>query len=58
MRMVSSNTSSIVLLPRLGPRTLIATGMLLGACALAYLTQLTVTSSYVGHVLPALVILP
>ena len=52
--LLSSNTSSIVLLPRLGPRTLIASGMLIGGAGMAYLTQLTVTSSYVGSVLPAL----
>ena len=52
--LISSNTSSIVLLPRLGPRVLIAAGMLIGGGAMAYLTQLTVTSSYAGSVLPAL----
>jgi hypothetical protein len=40
-----------------GPRVLIAAGMLLGAGGMAYLTQLTVTSSYTGAVLPALLIL-
>jgi EmrB/QacA subfamily drug resistance transporter len=52
--LVSSNTSSIVLLPRLGPRTLIAAGMLIGGGGMAYLTQITVTSSYAVGVLPAL----
>jgi EmrB/QacA subfamily drug resistance transporter len=52
--LVSSNTSSIVLLPRLGPRTLIAAGMLIGGGGMAYLTQITVTSSYAAGVLPAL----
>jgi EmrB/QacA subfamily drug resistance transporter len=55
--LLSSNVSSIVTLPRLGPRVLITTGMLLGAGAMTYLTQLTVTSSYAGGVLPALLIL-
>src|ERR1039457_986878 len=55
--LVSSNTSSIVLLPRLGPRVLITSGMLCGVAAMAYLTQLTVTSSYATGVLPALLIL-
>jgi EmrB/QacA subfamily drug resistance transporter len=55
--LLSSNVSSIVTLPRLGPRVLITTGMLLGAGGMTYLTQLTVTSSYVGGVLPALLIL-
>ena len=55
--LLSSNVSSIVTLPRLGPRVLITTGMLLGLAAMTYLTQLTVTSSYAGGVLPALLIL-
>jgi EmrB/QacA subfamily drug resistance transporter len=55
--LVSSNVSSIVTLPRFGPRVLISSGMLLGAGAMAYLTQITVTSSYVGSVLPALLVL-
>jgi Major Facilitator Superfamily len=46
-----------VTLPRLGPRVLITTGMLFGAGGMAYLTQLTVTSSYAGGVLPPLIIL-
>jgi EmrB/QacA subfamily drug resistance transporter len=55
--LLSSNLSSIVGLPRLGPRVLIAAGMLLGAGGMAYLTQLAVTSSYASAVLPALLIL-
>jgi EmrB/QacA subfamily drug resistance transporter len=55
--LLSSNVSSIVTLPRFGPRVLIATGMLLGAGGMTYLTQLTVTSSYLGGILPPLLIL-
>jgi EmrB/QacA subfamily drug resistance transporter len=56
--LISSNLSSIVLLPKLGPRTLIAAGMLFGAGGMVYLTTLvTVTSSYVASVLPALLIM-
>jgi EmrB/QacA subfamily drug resistance transporter len=55
--LISSNLSSIVGLARFGPRVLIATGMLLGAGGMAYLTQVTVTSSYASSVLPALLIL-
>jgi EmrB/QacA subfamily drug resistance transporter len=55
--LVSSNLASIAGLPRLGPRVLIAAGMLLGAGGMAYLTQVTVTSGYAGAVLPALLIL-
>jgi EmrB/QacA subfamily drug resistance transporter len=55
--LLSSNTSSIVLLPRVGPRALIVTGMLLGGGAMGYLTQLTVTSSYAVSVVPALAVM-
>jgi len=52
--LISSNLASIV---GLAPRALIAAGMLLGAGGMAYLTQVTVTSSYISAVLPALLIL-
>jgi hypothetical protein len=52
--LISSNLSSAI---GLGPRTLIAAGMLLDAVGMALLTQVTVTSSYVSAVLPALLIL-
>jgi EmrB/QacA subfamily drug resistance transporter len=53
--LIASNSSSIFLLPRVGPRALIVTGMVLGGGAMAYLTQLTVTSSYATDIAPALV---
>jgi hypothetical protein len=37
--LMGANLSSTVLLPRVGPRALIATGMLLGTGAMAYLTR-------------------
>jgi hypothetical protein len=55
--LVSSTVSSTVALPRVGPRVLIASGMLLGVGAMAYLTQLTVTSSYAAVVLPAIIVM-
>jgi EmrB/QacA subfamily drug resistance transporter len=55
--LLSSNLSSIVLLPRLGPRALISLGMLLGGGSMVYLSQLTVTSSYAVSVLPSLLAL-
>jgi EmrB/QacA subfamily drug resistance transporter len=55
--LIVSNLSSIVLLLRVGPRVLIAGGMLLGAGGMLYLTQVSVTSSYVSAVLPPLLIL-
>ncbi|MGH3276797.1 MAG: MFS transporter [Streptosporangiaceae bacterium] len=53
----SSNTSSIVLLPRSGPRTLIVAGMLLSGAGMADLTLLTATSGYARSILPALLIM-
>jgi EmrB/QacA subfamily drug resistance transporter len=55
--LVSSTVSSTVALPRVGPRVLIASGMLLGVGAMAYLTQLTVTSSFATIILPALIVM-
>src|SRR5216684_7603395 len=52
--LISSNLSSNI---GLGPRALIAAGMLLGAGGMALLTQVTVTSHYVSDVLPGLLIL-
>jgi MFS family permease len=48
---------NIRFLAKVGPRPLLVLGMLLGAVSLAWLAQITPTSSYVGHVLPALLIL-
>jgi EmrB/QacA subfamily drug resistance transporter len=52
--LISSTLSSVVLLPRVGARILIAAGLLLSAGGTAYLGQLTVTSGYPGGILPAL----
>jgi EmrB/QacA subfamily drug resistance transporter len=52
--LISSNLSSSI---GLGPRALIAAGMLLCAGGMALLTQVTVTSSYVSGVLPGVLIL-
>src|ERR1700722_12024675 len=54
--LVTSTVSSVAL-PRVGPRALIATGMLLAAGAMAYLTQLTATSSYAAIILPAVIVM-
>ena len=55
--LLSSNLSSIVFLPRLGPRVLIATGMVLGAAGTGYLSRISVASGYASAVLPALLIM-
>jgi EmrB/QacA subfamily drug resistance transporter len=55
--LLASNSSSIVLMPRVGPRALIVTGMVLGAAGMFYLTRLTPDSGYAGSILPSLVVL-
>ena len=55
--MASSTTSSGILMPRLGPRPLVPTGMLAAAGGLVLLaTQLGLRSSYPGHILPGLLL--
>jgi len=53
---ISSNLANIVLLPRVGPRLLVAPGMLAAACGLAWLTRIGVHSSYAADVLPPLLV--
>jgi EmrB/QacA subfamily drug resistance transporter len=53
---VMSTSSNAILLARVGPRPLVMTGMLLAACGMLLLTQLGEQSSYVGHILPALIV--
>jgi EmrB/QacA subfamily drug resistance transporter len=55
--MTSSVTSNVVLMPRVGPRPLAPTGLLLAAVGLVLLTRIGVHSSYVSHVLPSLLII-
>jgi EmrB/QacA subfamily drug resistance transporter len=50
---IFSATLASSLLPRLGPRTLMCAGLLLGAIGLAWFTQIGVHTAYVTHVLPA-----
>jgi hypothetical protein len=55
--MTASITSNIVLMPRLRPRPLAPTGMILAAGGLALLTRIGVHSSYAGGVLPSLLMM-
>ena len=52
-----SNTSSLYLLPRLGPRRLIPAGMALGCLGMVGLSRLEPGSSYAAHVLPFIMLL-
>jgi EmrB/QacA subfamily drug resistance transporter len=53
----TSTTSSTVLLPRAGPRLLVASGMLLAAVGMVIFAQLGTHSTYAAHVLPGLLVL-
>ena len=53
---VCANLANIVLLPRVGPRLLVAPGMLAAAAGLAWLTRIGVHSSYAADVLPPLLL--
>ena len=56
MVMVSATTSSTRLLPRVGPRPLVPSGLALAAAGLVYLTGIEVDSSYAGAVLPGIML--
>jgi EmrB/QacA subfamily drug resistance transporter len=53
--MVTATSSSTKLLPRVGPRPLIPTGMILTALGLVYLTGIDVDSTYAAAILPGIV---
>jgi EmrB/QacA subfamily drug resistance transporter len=54
---VTSTTSSTVLLPRLGARLLVPTGLSLAAIGMVLFTGLDTHSTYTAHVLPGLLVL-
>jgi EmrB/QacA subfamily drug resistance transporter len=54
---ITATSVNAIFLRRIGPRPLLTLGMLLGAAAMVWLAQLTPSSSYAGHVLPALLVL-
>jgi EmrB/QacA subfamily drug resistance transporter len=54
--MVCANLANIVLLPRIGPRFVVAGGMVAAAVGLAWLTRIGVHSSYLTTVLPPLLL--
>jgi EmrB/QacA subfamily drug resistance transporter len=53
---IASNVSTIVLLPRLGPKPVIPSGLLLAAGGMVWLTKIGPNSSYAADILPPLVI--
>jgi EmrB/QacA subfamily drug resistance transporter len=54
--MVAANVSNIAALPRIGPKVLVAAGMLAAACGLAWLTRIGLHSSYLADVVPPLLV--
>jgi EmrB/QacA subfamily drug resistance transporter len=54
---ISATSSSTKLLPRIGPRPLIGTGMLIAALGMLTLTGVGVHTAYATHVLPGLMII-
>jgi EmrB/QacA subfamily drug resistance transporter len=54
---LAATTASTRLLPRIGPRPLIGTGMLTGALGMLSLTGVGVQTAYATHVLPGLLII-
>jgi EmrB/QacA subfamily drug resistance transporter len=55
--MVGAQLSTVVLLPRIGPRPLMTAGMVVAAGGLAWLTTLGLHSSYVSAILPPLLVM-
>jgi EmrB/QacA subfamily drug resistance transporter len=53
---VAANLSTIVLMPRIGPKPLVPTGMLVGAAAMVWFAQLGVHTAYVDGVLGPLIL--
>jgi EmrB/QacA subfamily drug resistance transporter len=53
----TATTVNIKLLAKVGPRPLLVLGMSLGSIAMVWFAQLTPSSSYVGHVLPGLIVM-
>lgn len=54
---VSSTTVPSLLLPKVGPKIVVAGGFLVAAVGMAWLTQISLDSSYVANILPALILM-
>jgi EmrB/QacA subfamily drug resistance transporter len=57
LTMTLNNVSAMALMPRVGPRPLVALGMLLAAGGGGWLTRLGTHSSYVSGILPAVLLI-
>jgi hypothetical protein len=55
--MISANVATIVLMPRFGPKPLVAVGMVIAGAGMAWLTRIGLHTSYVtGVMLPTMVV--
>lgn len=54
---ISSTTAPSLLLPRIGPKVVVSGGFVIAALGMLLLTRIGADTSYVTHILPALVIL-
>jgi EmrB/QacA subfamily drug resistance transporter len=52
----SSNVSNIVLMPRIGPKPIVSTGLVLAAGGMAWLTQIAPHSGYAANILGPIII--
>ena len=52
----SSNVSNIVLMPRIGPKPIVSTGLVLAAAGMAWLTQISPHSSYAANILGPIIV--
>jgi EmrB/QacA subfamily drug resistance transporter len=55
--MISANISTVITLPKFGPRVHITSGMVLGGIGMLLLQRLQVTSGYAPDILPALMLM-
>jgi EmrB/QacA subfamily drug resistance transporter len=55
--MLSANVSTVITLPRFGPRVHITSGMVMGGIGMLLLQRLQVTSGYAPDILPALMLM-
>jgi EmrB/QacA subfamily drug resistance transporter len=53
---IASNTSNIVLMPRIGPKPIISVGLGLAAVGMILFTRIGLHSGYAGTILPALLV--
>jgi MFS family permease len=53
---IASNTSNIVLMPRIGPKPIVSAGLLLAAAGMVLFTRIGLHSGYAAIILPALLV--